>query len=352
MARPRVIIADTDAGYIVPLQLKFVTEFFDKIDLEIITDPAYFEELFSRPQKVEILVVSEDLYDTAIQKHNIGNIFLMKERQEEEQTQELNLTSIFKYSSIKEIFNEILGKSGRTLNIDNTSKQEPQIIVVTSAAGGAGKTTVAMGISACLTKNYKRVLYINAEHLQTFQHMLTNTSVIPGNEIYSKLMDPNNNLYREMRHLIRSEVFSYIPPFKASLMSLGLKSDIYEKIARAAKQSRDYDFVIVDTDSVFNEEKAGLLAAADKVIFVTRQNKMSVLATNVLVSNINGLNQDKYMFVCNDFRGDEENALILPEITVSFSVNEYIEHIPDYDRIKGSDMSAFGSIQKMTYLFL
>ena len=31
MARPKVIIADEDASYIVPLQFKFVTDFFNKI---------------------------------------------------------------------------------------------------------------------------------------------------------------------------------------------------------------------------------------------------------------------------------------------------------------------------------
>lgn len=31
MARPRIIIADTDFNYIVPLQLKLVEEFFEKL---------------------------------------------------------------------------------------------------------------------------------------------------------------------------------------------------------------------------------------------------------------------------------------------------------------------------------
>ena len=46
MSRPRVIIADMDIEYLIPLQLKFVKEFFDRIDLEVITDREYFEELF------------------------------------------------------------------------------------------------------------------------------------------------------------------------------------------------------------------------------------------------------------------------------------------------------------------
>ena len=35
MAKPRIIIADTDISYIIPLQLKFAEDFFEKIDLEI-----------------------------------------------------------------------------------------------------------------------------------------------------------------------------------------------------------------------------------------------------------------------------------------------------------------------------
>ena len=44
MAKPRVIIADTDEGYISTIQLKFVKEYFDKIELEIITDKEYFDK--------------------------------------------------------------------------------------------------------------------------------------------------------------------------------------------------------------------------------------------------------------------------------------------------------------------
>ena len=47
MARPRVIVADTDESYVIPLQKKFAELFADKIDLEIITDKDYFNQLFS-----------------------------------------------------------------------------------------------------------------------------------------------------------------------------------------------------------------------------------------------------------------------------------------------------------------
>lgn len=352
MAKPRIIIADTDVNYIIPLQLKFVEDFFEKVDLEIITDEGYFEELFSSPQRADILVVSEDLYNQSLQRHNIANIFLMTEQYEEDQTDELNLNRIFKYTSIKEIFNEITGKSAEALKVKTGAKKEPEIILVYSACGGTGKTTVAMGISACLTKNYKRVLYINAGYLQSFQYMLENPTPISAGDIYAKLANPTDSIYLDIKHVIRKELFSYIPPFKAALISLGINYSIYSKIALAAKKSNEYDFIVIDADHVFDEHKADLLGIADKVIVVTDQSESSVNATNVLVSNVTGMNSDKYIFICNNFDKDKKNALISPKITMKFSVSDYIEHFVHYDQMRCSDMVDDKGIQKTTFLVL
>ena len=223
MAKPRIIIADTDMSYIVPLQLKFVEDFFEKVDIEIITELGYYEQFFNIPQKVDILIVSEKLYSQSMQLHNISHIFVMNEQYEEEQIADLNVNHIFKYTSIKEIFNEIIGKSADVLKIEKNEKKETQVVMIYSASGGTGKTTVALGVSAALTKNYKRVLYINAERLQTFQHMLENRSSITTMDIYAKLVVAEGDIYSEIKHVIRKELFIYIPPFKAALMSLGLR---------------------------------------------------------------------------------------------------------------------------------
>lgn len=352
MSRPRIIIADTDVNYIQSLQLKFIEEFFEKIDLEIITKREYFDKLFSVPQKAEILVVSEDLYESSLQRHNISKMFLMVEQDENDGTEELNVNKIFKYSSIKEIFNEILGKSASVLNVESDEKQEPQIVVVTSASGGVGKTTVAMGLSASLAKSYKKVLYINSEQLQTFQYLLKNQTPIASTEVYAKFVREKEEAYKEVKYLIRTEIFSYLPPFKAALMSLGMSVDIYSTLAAAAKKSGDFDFVVIDTDSVFDNKKAKLLSMADKVIFVTNQNKMSVMATNVLAENINGINSEKYFYICNNFEENKENTLSMSEVPLRFSINEYIGHIEDYDKLKSSDFVNYTGFQKAAYLFI
>lgn len=352
MAKPRIIIADTDAGYIYPLQLRFAEEFFEKVDLEIITDANYFRNLLSTPQKAEILIVSEELYDRSISRHNISHTFVMDEQYEEEQTGDLNVNHILKYTSVKEIFNEIVGKSADILRTSKESKQEPQIVVVYSASGGVGKTTVAMGVSATLAKNYKRVLYINAAFLQVFQHMLENHSAITAADVYTKLASANPNIYKDIKHVIRNELFSYLPPFKAALMSMGLNYSVFKEIIISAKKSGDFDFIVVDADVTFDEDKAELINIADKVIIVVKQTLASVLATNILVSNINGASADKYIFICNDFDKEEDNALISPNVALKFSVSEYINHFNHYANMKPDDLSRESSIQKAAFLII
>lgn len=353
MAKPRIIIADTDFNYIIPLQLKFVEDFFEKIDLEIITEKDLFTDIFSISQRADILVISEDMYDCSMQRHNISHFFLMTEQYEEESTADLRVNRIFKYTSIKEIFNEIIGKSGDTLKLEQDIKQASQVVLFYSASGGTGKTTAAMGVSASLTKNYKKVLYINASRLQSFQHMLENPASITAADVYAKLSgDGLENVYADVKHVIRKELFSYLPPFKAALMSLGLRYRVFGEIIKSARKSGEFDFIIVDADVAFDEDKAELINLADKVVIVTNQSKAAVSATNTLVANINGLNTDKYIFVCNNFDKLQSNALISPQISLKFTVSEYIDHFRFYEQMKLDDLSKESSIQRVAFLII
>jgi cellulose biosynthesis protein BcsQ len=292
------------------------------------------------------------MYTPYLQKHNIANIFLMVEQYEEGETGELNINRLFKYSSIKEIFNEIIGKSAGALNVHGNAIQETQIVLVTSANGGAGKTTVAMGMAACLSQNHKKVLYINASKLQMFQHHLNNQTAISSQEVYSKLMNPGDDIYRDIKHVIRFEQFYYLPAFKAALMSIGVPFNVYEKIALSAKNSKEYDFIIIDAESSFDEDTIRLYDIADKIVIVTGQSDNTVHATNILISNLNCVSPDKYIFVCNKFAKEEYNALISPSMIVKFSVNEYIDAFDSNGAVSCKELSEKSGIRKTAFLIV
>ena len=135
-------------------------------------------------------------------------------------------------------------------------------------------------------------------------------------------------------------------------MSLGLSYSVFEKIVLSAKKSGDYDFIVVDADVSFDEDKAALLNLADNVIVVVKQTLASVLATNILVSNINGANAEKYIYICNDFDKENDNALISPKVSLKFSTSDYIDHFVHYESMMPEDFSKENCMQKMAYLIL
>lgn len=352
MAKPRIIIADSDVNYVIPMQAKFAEDFFEKADIEIITDPEYFRQLFSKPQRADIMILSEDLYDLTLQRHNIGHIFLMTEQAESDRTADPKVDTLFKYSSLKEIYNEITGRSADVLKMKEQKAQSTKVVLVCSASGGVGKTTVAMGISASLTKHYKQVLYISASRMHTFHHLLENRAPVSAPDIYTKLMSADEEIYANLKPVIRKEQFSYLPPFKAALMSLGLQYGVYEQIIRSARKSGEYDFIVVDADVAFDEDQAALIDLADKVVVVTDQTVTAVEATNVLVSNVNGMHGEKYIFLCNRFSKDEDNALQSPGIPLRFTVSDYIDRFAPMGNLKPEALSGERSIQRAAFLII
>ncbi len=347
MEKPRVIIADTDSSYLLPLQARFIEKFLDKIDLEIIDSKQYFETLFSTPQTADVLVVCEELYDSAVRIHNIRHVFVLTEQQNEEFRAGRNVAEVFKYTNIKDVFNKISSPI-----IPASEKHDPEIIVVSSATGGVGKTTLALGLCGNLARSYKKVLFIGASRLQTFQRFFENSGPISSPELYSSLSAGERELYGKLRHVIRTEDFSYVPAFKMALLSLGIPYSVFAELAIQAKESQEYDYIVVDTDSAFDESNAKLMGVADKVVLVMDQTTASVYATSLLVDNISGVTPDKYFFVCNRFDKEERNALISPELHLKFTVNEYVERFYQYETMRCADFARNSAIERISILVM
>lgn len=351
MSKPRIIIVDDDMSYVLPLQQKFAEDMFDKVDLEIFTDKEYFEHFLSIPQKATVLIVSERIYTSAVQKHNFRNIFVLTESYEEEDYPN-NITILYKYTSMKEIFSVILGKTDGLIENEVFSSKEPQLILITSAAGGMGKTTVAMGLAAALSKKYKRVLYLNSDYLQSFQWLLHNHTPINDNEVYMKLAKNDTNVYQSVKHLIRNEIFDYLPPFKNALLSLGLEHSIIAEIAMQAKLSKDYDYIVVDADSCFDLEKLKLIGNADKVMIIMTQHHMAVHSSNQFISNIDITDKEKFVFVCNKYDESHNNSIVLLSDMLDFAVNDYVEKFDDYWTMKNEKFLLSKGIQSLAISIL
>lgn len=346
MGKLRIILAETEETVLAGLEYKFLYELRDTADLEIISDENYFREFFSTQQKADILVCGQNLYSKELKRHDIGKVFVLCEDTSSGRTAELDIERVNKYSNPKAVMDQIL--SGTSLG---RTKNDPIIVLTYSANGGAGKTTVAMGICAAMVKDFKRVLYINAERINTFQNKLHAATNIP-NALINELSNPGKDIYQKMKHVIRKDGFDYLPPFSHAISSMGLPFSVYEKFAESAKESKDYDVIVIDTDSVFDEQKASLISKADRVVIIVNQTRASLFAANSLLSNLNCNDTTKYFFVCNAFSPDKKNALLSTEEKPRFVVSENIAYIDEIESLELSQLAQRGDIQKTAYLLI
>ena len=235
MTKPRIIIVDEDESYAMTLQAKFIYEFLDNIELEVITDQKIIDKTFATAQKADILIIDSNIHSETIQKQEIDHVFVMTESKQSASDDYESEYIIFKYANIKSIFMEIVGKS--SLTIPNKKRElKSKVILVTSGSGGVGKTTVALGLASALSSMYKRVLYMEAAKLQNFSYFLEDKTPIDNAYIYDKLSKADRSIYQDIKAELRTQIFNYIPPFKTALLSFGIDYSVFRKIAESAKE--------------------------------------------------------------------------------------------------------------------
>jgi cellulose biosynthesis protein BcsQ len=352
MSKLVVVLADTDERYLMPLELKFIEEFEDKADIVVITDKEYLKHYFSTPQKVDILIINEDLYSYDLEKHNIGNTFILLESDNSGGTQDMSINKIYKYTSVKEIYTEVINNTASKSLKPMNGNQDTVVIMVYSPCGGIGKTLISMGIGGALAKCYKRTLYVSTETLQSFNFLLSNKS-FAANGFERQLTMHSEHIVDYLQSAIGNEMFDYILPFRQATSSYNIRMEDYRYLIEKVKASGRYDYIVVDTSTDFTAEKTMLMSFCDRVIVLTAQDEVSVTKLEFLLNNIDCSDSNKFLFICNKYNGEKNNCLIKDSLINRCSIGEYIENFDfNGENFNINFLAGNKHFQKLAYMFI
>lgn len=347
MSKPLYILVDLQEEYLIPIQIKLFQELGNSIDIEIISEKEYFDEYFSTARSADVLLICEELFNENIQRQDIANIFVVSENINLNLPAANNIFLIYKYTSVKEIYDEIAYKIVNNESKFNNNK-DTQIIVVYSPIGGIGKTTIALGLAAALEENYKKILYVDAEYIQSLQCYIKEKSCLPG-EFNRYLYQKEFGLYNQLKPCIRRENFAYLPPLKAPFSSLNVDLSAIMLFLEEARKSKDYDYIIVDTDSSFNSEKSQLIDVADKVLIITGTDHKSRFLLDVFADNVNIGDKEKFVFVCNFFTERQKSELD-QENSLQYMIGAYIARHTETDLYTIENIAELRDIRKLAYM--
>ncbi len=154
----------------------------------------------------------------------------------------------------------------RTALMFSSSGPPPQVIQITSAASGEGKTVTALNLATTLAEAGRRVLLIDGDMRHPGCHELLGVPLRPG---LASFLDGSVDLARVVRE-IKSPRLSFIsagprPAHPADLVGS-------ERMREALAELRGhYDFIVIDSPPVLPVTDAVLLSrSADSVLLVLK----------------------------------------------------------------------------------
>jgi len=306
MAQTKIVLADYDSSYLLILERVFVREYRFTAEIVLLSEKGALEQYFAEPKSIDILVINEKYYDQTFSRHNVTHLFILTE-EEPDRESGLFTNMIYKYTGGKTILDNVISRSGIS-HSTNLRSGVAKVIMVYSPVGGVGQTTLAAGICALLARNFRRVLFVGIDGLQTFGCIVRDGSRLAAG-IENTLRQKSKYAYEKIKPMILSELYDIIPPFSSSLPSLGVTQDHLLFLIDTIKNSGDYDFIVVDGGADFTEDMTRIMAFADQVLLITAQDRNSLYKLHCLLDNIDYSDTSKFILACNKYRSDEKNHL-------------------------------------------
>jgi MinD-like ATPase involved in chromosome partitioning or flagellar assembly/DNA-binding NarL/FixJ family response regulator len=223
--------------------------------------------------------------------------------------------------------------SGIIPEIDD-SKWKAHILAVYSPQGGAGTTTIATNLASGLVGKGAKVLLVDADlqfpDVGTFLNLRAHTiaDLIQDIDAVDVELIQNTTVTHDngLKVLLGPSHLRFAEEIAASPDAVGI---ILEKIADY------YDFIVVDTGTVFNKMLAGIFDRASKILLVATPTLICLRHQHLVLEMFDelGYAQDKTWIIINQIWDKEEgkSATVPIEKIASFLKRPVIGAIPIVD---------------------
>ena len=178
----------------------------------------------------------------------------------------------------------MFGQAERVLELErlrnkNSSEKSSKIIAFTSGKGGTGKTFVSLNIAFALSKENKKILFIDLDPNLSNANILLN--VIASKTIYN---------FFTGRNLLTEQITEYEPNLHFIFGDSGkldypkTKPELLRNLFYQLRFIQNkYDIIILDTGSGAGEDEIGILLNADHNIIITTPEPTAVMDAYVII---------------------------------------------------------------------
>lgn len=250
--------------------------------------------------------------------------------------------TLYKYRPIKTLISQILSLFYEVSGTPTSrlfETDQDKVIAFYSGSGGEGKTITSLCLARHLSQIGKRVFYLNLEAFHTvdiffkenkqssieiFYYLKNNLDKLIAKIEGLKTIDPNTNI----------EYFSYpIVPDEINQLT----SREAEQLVQALRTTNNYDYIIVDMDSVVDEKNEAILSVADEIFWILDPVEQSMQRSSFYIENyysqLMQIKKSNIHFILN--KADDASQRVLNKY--HFSIIEKIEWQPNWKQLDESE---------------
>ena len=311
-----LIIADTDELYAENLASFLSLYSHQKFQVSCFTKlSGLIEFLSGDDRKVDILLISNDLFTDSIRLDNVNTVIILAKGRINGKVNGFH--SINKYQNADIIANEITAvfSEGDKPNILPVhGKKRTKVIAVYSPVGGSGKTCISVSLSIQSVRRGMTVLYLNLENVQTTSLFFNTSSERSLSDLLYHIKDTDSKLHLKIERArcidTETRLHYFIPPDRLTELD-EIAPDEIKGFIKEIRAMGQYDLVFLDMSSCFNMFNIALMEACDEIFFVGLEDSVSRLKAGLVLDEIKLLSErsgyilsDKITFILNKLRGD------------------------------------------------
>lgn len=228
-------------------------------------------------KKIDILLISEDMYSLIDGNNNIQSIFILTEHSYIKEFGE-NL-SIYKYQSVEVILQEVLdlySSQTETTSLFHYKMDcgKMNIIGVFSPTGGNYKTTFSFALGQVLAQE-KQVLYLNFEPISGHHYIMDRGERGGMSDIIYYISQGKSNVSLKLKSLVQKiGKLDYLFPVDYYTDLYEMESGIMKFLIEELRRSGQYNIIILDIGFI-GRLTMELLKLCEKVYMPTSNGKLA-----------------------------------------------------------------------------
>jgi len=201
-------------------------------------------------------------------------------------------------------------------DLQNSSHPGSQIIGISSAKGGVGKSTLSLYLSYFLARSGARVLLIDANLTSPSLHvMIGNDSLYSLHHFVSE-----GNFFRKPDFQPLYKQLYFLPNTEHEQYSEELRNDLPEFLKNLQAARSAFDFIILDTETGLNQWNVSLLLSTDNNLVLSFSDPTAIIDTYLYFKTLYEYTElEKFSVIFNQILEDKYGMQAIEKLNLALS---------------------------------